>query len=390
MSSAYIQSSENSHYLAKETAQGVVPPVGGANRVLLSGLKMTTTHAVPKRNDRWGSRSVGEPIVAVQKDSAFQFSTYHYVNSAYPNQSAYGALIEAALGGDPLFFAGGTVDSQPAANRIRFAAPHNLSRLMAVSRAGEIRFVKQIIDANTVELNAPFSAGLSSGSSVDPAFTYTLARSLKTLSLFDYWAPASSIQRVGRGAAIDKMRLAVNGDFHTMTFSGPMIEVLDSLSFAPGLGGLSEFPPEPSAVGPAHAMPVPGHLGQAILGDSHLYTMTEADVTINNGVGARSREFGSILPRSFVAGRRAVSFSASLYVTDEAATRALYQFAAERTTIPVMLQLGDRQGQLMGVYLPSIVPTFPEYDDRENRVAWHIEKCTAHGSAEDELTIGMA
>ncbi|MBS1829791.1 MAG: hypothetical protein JST93_31115 [Acidobacteria bacterium] len=390
MSSAYIQSNENSHFLAKETAQGVVPPVGAANRVLLSGLKMLTTHAVPKRNDRWGSRSVGEPIASVQKDTSFQFSTYHYENSAYPNQSIYGALIEAALGGDPLFFAGGTVDSQLTANRIRLVAPHNLSRLMAISRAGEVRFVDRVIDANTVEINAPFTAGLPSGSNLEPAFTYTLARSLKTLSLFDYWTPASSIQRVGRGAAVDRMKIAVNGDFHSMTFSGPMIEVLDSLSFTPGMGGLSEFPLEPSAIGSAHEMPVPGHLGQAIIGDGHCYTMTEAEVTVNNGVGARSREFGSVIPRSFVPGRRAVSFSASLYVTDEASTRGLYQYASERATMPVMLQLGDRQGQLLGVYLPSIVPTFPEYDDRENRVVWHIEKCTAHGSAEDELTIGMA
>jgi hypothetical protein len=250
--------------------------------------------------------------------------------------------------------------------------------------------VSRIIDAQTVEINAPFSSGLAAGSDLDPAFTYTLSRSLKTLSLFDYWAPTSSIQRIGRGAAIDKMKLAINGDFHTMTFSGPMIEVLDSLSFEPGMGGLSEFPPEPSTSESAHAMPVPGHLGQAILGNSQFYTMIEADVTVSNGIEARSREFGSILPRSFVPGRRSVSFSASLYATDESSTRGLYQCASERSTIPIMLQLGDRSGHLMGVYLPGIVPTFPEFDDRETRLMWHLEKCTAHGSAEDELTIGMA
>ena len=77
-------------------------------------------------------------------------------------------------------------------------------------------------------------------------------------------------------------------------------------------------------------------------------------------------------------------------MTDESTTRGLYQSASERSTVPVMIQLGDRQGQLMGVYLPEILPTVPDYDDRENRLVWHIEKCTAHGSAEDEVVIGMA
>ncbi len=380
MPSTYVQSNDNRHYVVKEASPGSVPSIDGNHRVALSGLRMSTSHLVPRRSDKWGSRSAGAPLQTVQRDSAFQFSVYHYVNGQYPNASRYGALIEAGMGGDPLYFTGGTVESLPEMNQVRFMSPHALSRLMAVSHAGEIRFVNQVIDANTVELNAPFTVAPTSGNALAPALTYPLARTLKSFSLFDYWSPTSSVQRVGRGAVVEKMMVGINGDYHTLSFSGPMIDVVDSTTFEPGQGGLAAFPSEPSEAGIPHPMPVLGHLGQAYIGDSRYYTITEAEVTLTNGVDSKGREFGSVVPHSFVPGRRAVTFTAALYATDEAQTRAMYSHALARTPVPVMIQLGDRQGHLMGVYLPSVIPSVPGFDDRENRLIWRFDKCTAHGT----------
>jgi len=388
--SVYMQSSENSHYLAKETEPGIVPQVSEEHRVALSGLRMATSHVVPRRSDKWGSRSVGEPIQVLQKDSAFQFSTYHYANSLYPGASRYGTLLEASMGGDPLYFPGATVESLPVPSQIRFVAAHSLSKSMAVSYAGEIRFVNQVVNGQTVELNAPFSIAPAPSSILPPAFTYTLSRSLKSFSLFDYWSPGSSIQRIGRGAVVDKMKVEINGDYHTLSFSGPMIDVVDSLTFEQGIGGLTEFPVEPASLELAHPMPVLGHLGQALIGDSRFYTLTEGEIAMTNGVDGKGREFGSVVPRCFVPGRRSVTFSASLYVTDEAETRALYANWSRRDAVPVMMQLGDRQGNLMGVYMPKVIPASPGFDDRENRLIWRLEKSVAHGTGDDELFIGMA
>ncbi|MBL8179949.1 MAG: hypothetical protein JNK48_35040 [Bryobacterales bacterium] len=385
-----MQSSENSHYLAKETAPGIVPQIGEGHRVALSGLRMSTVHVVPKRADKWGSRSIGGPIQALQRDSTFQFSTYHYANEAYPSVSRYGMLFEAAMGNDPLVFSGGTVESIPASNRIRFTSAHNLSKSMAVSHGGELRFVSMIVDTQTIELNAPFSFAPPAGTVLPTAYTYSLARTLKSFSIFDYWAPGSSVQRIGRGAVADKLKLEINGDYHTISVSGPMVDTVDSLSFEAGAGGLTGFPTAPAGLEMTHPMPVPGHLGQAHIGTSRFYTLTEAEIALSNGVDGKGREFGSVVPRCFVPGRRSVTCSASLYVTDELATRNLYEWAAGRDTVPVMLQLGEQQGQLLGAYMPNVIPSFPEFDDRENRLIWRIERSVAHGTADDELYIGMA
>lgn len=390
MSSAYLQSSQNCHYLAKETAPGIIPAIDGNHRVVLSGLRMATSHLNPRRNDKWGSRSVGEPIQSLKKEASFQFSTYHYVNNAYPSASRYGGLLEASMGGDALYFPGGVVESLPSAKRIRFVSPHALSKMMAVSYSGEIRFVSEVVDSQTVELNAAFSVAPTPGNALSPAHTYRLSRTLGSFSLFDYWSPGSSVQRIGRGAVADKMKIEVNGDYHALSFSGPMVDVVDSLTFQPGAGGLAEFPAEPGLLDSVHPMPVPGHLGQAHIGGSQFHTLTEAEITLSNGVDGKGREFGSLVPRSFASGRRTVTFSASLYVTDEDATRSLHEYSSGRSPIPVMVQLGDRQGHLMGIYLPKVVPASPGFDDRDNRLIWRLDRCVAHGVDDDEMCIGMA
>lgn len=390
MSAEYIRSNENRHYIAKEEVPGDVPAINATNRVNLSALRLTTTHVVPRRNDKLGTRSAGEPLSLLQKESSFQFSTYHYINDEYPGAPRSGSLIEAALGANAIHFAGATVDSIPAPSQIRFVAPHNLMKRMAVSFGGEIRFVSKVIDASTVELNAAFSISPTTGQTLPPTATYTLSRSVQSLSLFDYWSPASSVQRVCRGATVDKLVIDINGDYHTLTYAGPAVEVLDNLSFEPGQGGLAAFLSEPPDLENAHPMPVPGHLGQAYIGANRYFTITDASVTLHNGVDTKGREFGSTIPRCFVPGRRTVLFSASLYATDEEATRSLYEEAVSRNPVPVMLQLGDRAGQLMGVYMPSVVPNMPSMDDRENRLLWRFDKCSAHGTQDDELCIGMA
>ena len=78
-------------------------------------------------------------------------------------------------------FAGGTAASVRRGGRLAFAAPHGLSAGQAVSSGGEIRFVAAIVDANTVQLNAPFTAPPAAGAPVGATVTYAPATELPSV-----------------------------------------------------------------------------------------------------------------------------------------------------------------------------------------------------------------
>jgi hypothetical protein len=55
-----------------------------------------------------------------------------------------------------------------------------------------------------------------------------------------------------------------------------------------------------------------------------------------------------------------------------------------------MFQLGEIEGQLMGVYLRSVVPELPEFDDGEHRLQWRFRGGRAQGTVDDEVVVGFA
>ena len=113
-------------------------------------------------------------------------------------------------------------------------------------------------------------------------------------------------------------------------------------------------------------------------------------MSLDNNVDTRNHEFGSDGPMCISAGRRTVTVDLSLYEQDNAATVALYQAARQRSPISAMFQLGQQQGQLFGVYMKSIVPEVPEFDDSETRLQWRFQNCRAQGTADDELVLAFA
>ncbi len=56
----------------------------------------------------------------------------------------------------------------------------------------------------------------------------------------------------------------------------------------------------------------------------------------------------------------------------------------------MMLQMGKQQGQLLGAYLPSVVPVIPAFDDSETRLRWRFKNNLAQGTSDDELYIAFA
>jgi len=263
--SCYISSNNNRVYVALESSYGAAASITGDNRIPLVKLGAKQVGEQTARRDKTGSRTfVGLPN-RIRKNTTFRLNTFL---TQWANQSAppsHGPLFQAAMGGTPMLFTGGTVASVTGTTQIEFAAPHGLIPGQALTFAGEIRFVSAVLNATTLFINAPFTNGPVTGSAIGATATYAPATEIGSATIYDYWDPSTVVQRVVNGAAMDVMKVTVNGDYHEFEFSGPSQDLLDSASFTSGEAGLSTFPAEPSSAGFDYTI-VPGHLGQVWMG----------------------------------------------------------------------------------------------------------------------------
>jgi len=387
---SYISSKANRFYTALEGAYGQVGSIGSSNRIPALKLTVQQQMEVTSRKDKTGSRTFGGLPVGGRRRTNFELQTY-LTSWNKPAIPGYGPLFQAALGGTPLSFAGGTVASCTAGGRLGFGGSHGLSVGQAVSSGGEIRFVAAIADASTVQLSAPFTILPAAGAALGAAITYVPGTELPSVSVFDYWTPATAVQRLLCGAAIDQMEILVNGDYHEFHFKGLAQDVLDSSSFSGSVGQLQSFPAEPALDAFDYSI-VPGNMGQAWLGTSptQFFTVTNASIVVKNALDMRSREFGSNLPRAVSPGERTVTAAFDVFSLDDNATKGLYQAAKQQSPICVMFQLGEVGNQMMGVYLKSVIPEVPEFDDGQNRLQWKFRASRAQGTVDDEIAVAFA
>jgi hypothetical protein len=387
----YISSNQNRFYATLESSFGAVVEATADNRIPAIRLGIQHETVQGPRRDKTGSRTRGGIPSGARTRTQFQLGTYMTNWGNINAEPSYGPLIRGALGAAPLLDPGKSVSSVGGNNQLTLGSAHGLHTGQAVSFGGEIRFVAAVINAVTVELNAPFSLTPSGGTPLNPTITYGPATQLPSVSIYDYWSPATAVQRVLSGAGVDRMKIKVNADYHEFEFSGDARDLIDSASFASGVAGLSAFPPEPSIAGVDYNI-IPGHIGQVWIGaaPSQFFTLTEAEIEIVNNVDMRKREFGYAGPTCIAAGERAVGIKFRIYEKDDAATIGLYQAAKNRTPISIMIQLGQSAGQLCGVYLPAVVPEVPEFDDRQPRLEWNFSLSSAQGSMDDEIQIAFA
>jgi hypothetical protein len=387
---SYISSNANRFYTALESAYGVVPAITGGNRIPALKLTVQNQQEVTQRKDKTGSRTfVGLPAGG-RRRTAYEVQTY--LTSWQPASGpAYGPLFQAALGAPPLQYAGGTVSSASTTGQVAFTAPHGLSPGQAIASGSDVRFVAAIIDAQTVQVNAPFTVTPGVGATVNPTVTYMPANELPSVTIFDYWDPSNAVQRLLNGAAVDQMEIVLNGDFHQFQFQGMAQDVIDSSSFtAGGPSQLQSFPVEP-AIGAFDYTIVPGNLGQAWLGTSptQFFTITSASVQLKNSLDTRMKEFGSALPLAIAPGPRTVSAAVSLYGLTDTATAALYQAARQQSPVTVMFQLGQTPGETIAVNLSSVIPQVPEFDDSSNRLQWKFRSSRAQGTVNNEVAVAF-
>ncbi|MEN6534418.1 MAG: hypothetical protein ABFD60_03235 [Bryobacteraceae bacterium] len=388
--SCYIASTNNRFYTAVEQSYGTVPAIDATNRFPAVKLSIKQEPDRVERQDKTGSRTFFGLPAHTRQETTFQLRTYMTGWSDQTKEPAYGPLFQSALGGAPTLFAGATTGVGSEGKTLCFSAAHGLAPGQAVTFGGEIRFVAAVIDTTSVLLNAAFTVLPSEGSPIGASATYSPTTKLKSISIFDYWTPSTAVQRVLCGAGVDTLKIVVNGDFHEFQFEGQAQDVIDSASFTSGQGKLESFPSEPE-LGAFDYTIIPGHLGQAWLGvmPDRFYTLTEAQVSIGNGIDLRAKEFGATGPRCIVGDMRDIEVDFSLFEVDDEATTALYQAARQRSPIEMFFQLGQEAGQLFGVYMKSVVPEVPEFDDSETRLAWNFSKCRAQGSLDDEIYVAF-
>ena len=386
----YISSNNNRAYVGLESTYGEVGTITEANRIPLVKLGARQVPEQTGRRDKTGSRTFAGLPNRVRKDTTFRLNTFMTNWGNAPAAPSHGPLFQGALGGAPLIFTGRTVASVPTTTQVVFTAAHGLKVGQAVTFGGEMRFVTSVTNTTTVAINASFTTPPVAGSAFGPTATYPLATDLVSASIFDYWDPAEAVQRVLNGAAMDVMKVKVNGDFHEFEFSGPARDIVDSSSFTAGQAGLTTYPVEPAVIGFDYSV-VPGHLGQVWMGSapSRMHALTSAELTVNNNLDLRTREFGSDFARCIAAGQRAVRLNFSVFEQDDAESAELYQASRQRSPIEVMLQLGEQQGQLFGAYMPAMVPEVPEFADAETRLEWVFQNSRAQGAVDDELFVAF-
>lgn len=386
----YISSNANRFYVALEAAYGQAAAITPGNRFPAVKLQAQQVLEGTKRHDKTGTRTfLGAPKTA-RRHTAFEVRSY-LTSWSGSGEPGYGPLFRAGMGSAPQFTGALSIAAVQNATQIQTTVPHGLSAGSGVSFSNEIRFVTSVIDAMTIMINASFSITPVTGQALSPAVTYRLASALPSLTVYDYWDPLTTVSRLIVGAAVDTMDIIVNGDYHEFAFSGPAADLLDSSTFTPGTAGMTAFPVEPP-VGAFNYSIVPGHLGQVWLGnvDNQFFTLTAATIEIKNHIDVRNQEFGSSYPRAIAPGMRQVSSRFAVFAQDDAQTNALYQAAKARNLVSAMLQLGQQQNELMGIFLPQVTPEIPVFNDSETRLQWEFNSNLAQGTSDDELFIAFA
>jgi hypothetical protein len=54
-----------------------------------------------------------------------------------------------------------------------------------------------------------------------------------------------------------------------------------------------------------------------------------------------------------------------------------------------MFQLGEVESQVVAVFLKSVVPVVPEFDDNRSRLQWRFRSSRAQGTIDDEIAVAF-
>lgn len=389
MALEYISTFSNVFYLRADTNAGEPLQLAEARRAPIESLQVAVKRKQLFRNDKTGYRSRAA-VLGPQREDVNLSLTANVTGWADRNEEpSLGPLFASAVSAEGQSGTNLTVDSVAGSNVTVLGTP-DVWVGMALSFSDEIRFVRSVIDPNTFELNGSFSAPLQQGSILFGCKTYAPGGTAETFELFEYWSPSAAVQRAVSAACANRTTFEINSDFVTMSIEGFAKTVTDSVtnSMAP-----LEFPTLASANPQNESIlsPIAGHLGQAVFGASgkRICTIVQGKVSIDNGIQTRSDEFGCFGTKSFTLGRRTVELDLNLYQRNDEISQELFATAVRNEPVSIMLQLGSGQGNMMGIYLPSVLMPVPSFVDSESRVLWKFNGAQSVGSQDDEVFLAL-
>src|SRR5580658_8728436 len=105
---SYISSNANRFYTALESAYGQTPAITAANRIPALKLTVRQQLEVTERKDKTGSRTFTGLPAGGRRQTTFELRTLLTNWQQGTSNPSYGPLFQAALGGAPVSFAGGT------------------------------------------------------------------------------------------------------------------------------------------------------------------------------------------------------------------------------------------------------------------------------------------
>ena len=284
--SSYISSNANRFYAGLENNYGETPGITAQNR--FAAVKLTARNQLEKadRRDKTGSRTFAGIPAGLRRVTSFDITTYMTSWSGQAGGPSYGPLFQAGMGAAPLLYAGGTAGSGSSGTSLVFQAAAwagggpgcLLQRRDAVCERGRER--------HRSATECAFSSALPAGEAVAPSISYFPATELPSLSIFDYWDPATALQRIICGAAVDRMSIKLNGDFHQFEFEGIGAGFDRQREFHSGHGAIAELSGG-AGDGGVRLLDRAGQYGRGLAGVSpaKFYTVTSGDIPVRQRSG---------------------------------------------------------------------------------------------------------
>jgi hypothetical protein len=385
MASEYIATHSNRIYLKSEAENPVMGDMTQAMLAPVTDFRVATRRKQLFRQDKTGYRSES-PVLGPQRELIeVALNAYGVGWEGGVATSSIGPVLESGFCAGSNTSGGGTV-SAITGTTITFAEDTDLETGSAIVFGSEMRFVVAVGGPREVTINSPFTVEPSAGAELLGCLGQKAGDERRALSILDAWSPAQAVQRYITGVVADRLSIEVNNDFVEIGMKGYARRQYDNVSG--NVGSEFAFPAEPAQVAPV-ASPIAGHLGQAVIGESQVCTLTEAKIVIDNNIEPRTNEFGCFETKAFVPGSRRVTLDFTVYERNDTFSQYLYSAAVNHVPVPVMFQLGRQQGAMLGVYLPAVLLNMPEFDDRQPRLLWRFQASLALGGMNDEVYLAQ-
>jgi hypothetical protein len=222
-------------------------------------------------------------------------------------------------------------------------------------------------------------AAPAAGGAVKGGVTYKLTTDLAiSLALAHYLHTDTTHSKIVKGGVVEQLGLMFGGNEEAkFTASGPAKTVT------------TPAPTKPVAFTTVGTQNPPSGLTGRLDVSAAAYKFKKLDIEIANGLELRMDEYGTasaseILPR----GRRQVTLALDAAVGDEA---PIYDNAESGTPIPVALQTGFTEGNIIAIYAPLVDFEVPDLDDGDGVPTWPFKGVCKESAdaANDELKLAL-